>query len=111
MEIDYKTFCEKLIEERLGKTTHSRILEILKESTMMAIPLKAKVMLPKPDRKCGQILMRALIDRKNEINPSGMSVCKMVEGKGDSGTTYLRYDAVIKYCNQNFICVTKAKPI
>ena len=51
----------------------------------------------------GQELLCAMMDRCDEFSKDGMPVIKMVDKKNGGSVTYLRYDAVVKYCNTNFI--------
>lgn len=51
----------------------------------------------------GQELLCAMMDRAGEFNEDGMPVVKMVDKENGGSVTYLRYDAVVKFCNTNFI--------
>lgn len=51
----------------------------------------------------GQELLCAMMDRGGEFNNDGMPVIKMVDKKNGGSVTYLRYDAVVKFCNTNFV--------
>ena len=56
----------------------------------------------------GTILFTELLKRKNEINEDNMSVIKLINKNNNYGfTTYFRYDAVIKFCNENFLLKNK----
>lgn len=96
---------EKQLDEALKKDTKESLLKWLDEQKTKierqpkAVGVQQRV---KPDA-CGQKLLKAILEMKYNPDINMMPTVKKVQASNGKMITYLRYDAVVKYCNENFI--------
>ena len=101
MEIDITTFKDSLRKFSFNETEINAIILRLQKHIypqMQAIQVHAKV----KQNACGQKLLKAMLELKYNPDKNMMPTVKRIESSNGGVTTYLRHDAVVKYCNENF---------